>query len=271
MDSAAAKQLETAKTIKELFKKFEARGKTRQTRGAANTHLTRLDVNYQNFTDNHAKILKLQSANPEHTYFSSAIVSEVEDAYWDVRGSFADFLLDLEAAEAAKKPVEKSSPPVAQTSQISLQHLPKMDLPVFSGHLNDWENFRDLFKSIVHFCDRITPVDKLNFLRTHVLGKALEIVKQYTITEANYTEAWTALKGYYENPRRLVNSHLTAFYAVKPMKNESAEALSQLLTGIFGPIGALKSLGRPTDQWSDLIFIRSVDLRSTLYVNGKNH
>ena len=86
----------------------------------------------------------------------------------------------------------------------------------------------------------------------------MEIVKQYSITDANYTEDWKALKGYYENPRQLVNSHRTTFYVVKPMKNESAEALSQLSTGIFRPIGALKSLGRPTDKWSDLIVFHTV-------------
>ena len=108
MDSAAEKQIEIAKNIKELFKKFEARGEIKQTKGNANTQMTRLDVYYRNFTENHSNILKLQSANPEHTYFSLAIVSEVNDAYWDVREYFADFLLDLVAVEAAKRPVKQS-------------------------------------------------------------------------------------------------------------------------------------------------------------------
>ena len=87
----------------------------------------------------------------------------------------------------------------------------------------------------------------------HVKGKASEIVNRYTISEENYEDAWNALITYYENPRRLVQTHLSALYAAKQMKSESYSSLNRLNEAIFIPLNALKALGRPIDQWGDLL------------------
>ena len=84
-------------------------------------------------------------------------------------------------------------------------------------------------------------------------GKALEIVSKYKLTDANNKLAWSDLEAYYENKRRLINTHLTDLFNVKQMKAETSEALSKLMKEIDTPLDSLKALGRPVDQWSDII------------------
>ncbi|KAG8239391.1 hypothetical protein J437_LFUL019059 [Ladona fulva] len=44
--------------------------------------------------------------------------------------------------------------------------LPKIKIPQFSGAFTDWEAFRDLFKSIVHDREDISPTEKFSYLKT---------------------------------------------------------------------------------------------------------
>ena len=121
--------------------------------GAANIQLTRLQVYYGDFKAEHNKILKLEKDNPTHPYFASNIIQEVEDDYWDIRGQFTDYIKCIEAENKAK-----AQPPVLPTQSPQaagpVYSLSKLDIPTFSGKYNDWENFRDLFRSLVHTIQR---------------------------------------------------------------------------------------------------------------------
>ena len=114
--------------------------------------------------------------------------------------------------------------------------LPKMDLPKFSGKLSDWENFRDVFRSIIYRRKDLSPIMKLHYLHTHLTGEALEKIKSLSITNDNYDRAWAALVEYYENHRRIVGSHIAEIFSVKSMKSIARE--------IFNPIASLNSLNR---------------------------
>ena len=143
MDKVAEKLMALAKEIKELFEKFETKPENRRTKGATNTQLTRLNASYQSFEEDHIKALKLQAANPEHSYFTSSSDTAIDDAYWDVWGQFAYFLLNLEAAAQVKVDVARETTSVLQEAFASFNYLPKIDLPVFSVKFTEWENFRD--------------------------------------------------------------------------------------------------------------------------------
>ena len=132
-------------------------------------------------------------------------------------------------------------------------NLPNIDIPKLSGKYTDWEDFRDLFLSLVHKRKGIEDIHRFHFLRLNVSNKALEIVKKYSLAEHNYKAAWKDLAAYYANPRRLVNLHLSELFNVKPMKNEHSASLNTLMREIKAPLEALKSMKRPTEQWSDMI------------------
>ena len=110
-----------------------------------------------------------------------------------------------------------------------------------------------MYRGLVHRCEKLTAINKFLFLVIHVNGKASEILNRYTISEENYEDDWNALITYYENPRRLVETFLSALYAAKQMKSESYSSLNRLYEEIFIPLNALKALGRPINQWGDLL------------------
>ena len=131
--------------------------------------------------------------------------------------------------------------------------LSKLDIPTFSGKYNDWENFSDLFRTLVYARAGIPIAEKIHILRFHVMGKALALIKHFPLNEDSYGLAWKTPKDYYENKRRIVQSQLSDLYAVKPMKAALADAISQLMNGIFTPLDALKSIQRDSERGDDMV------------------
>ena len=51
----------------------------------------------------------------------------------------------------------------------------------FSGKFYDWENFRDVFRFIIHRREDLRPIMKLHFLRNHLTSEALEKINSLSI------------------------------------------------------------------------------------------
>ena len=103
--------------------------------------------------------------------------------------------------------------------------LPKLDLPTFSGRYEYWEDFCDLFSSLVHNNLRLSNVTKLQYLKSCLTGSAADLVKDVATTNANYSSTWQASKVRVSNPCLIVNNHLTALMNLPHLKKESAEEL----------------------------------------------
>ena len=76
-------------------------------------------------------------------------------------------MYDAEAKLAVQLPPNTTAAPGARKVQ-----LPKLSLPTFSGLQEDWESFRDLFRSLVHLDADLSGVQKLQYLKTSVQGEA---------------------------------------------------------------------------------------------------
>ena len=100
--------------------------------------------------------------------------------------------------------------------------LPRIPLHTFSGKYEDWESFCDLFTTLVHDQPRISESTKLQYLKLCVTGTAADLIKDVTITNANYASTWEALKSRYHNPRLIINKHLSALMELPHLKRESA-------------------------------------------------
>ena len=161
------------------------------------------------------------------------------------------WMLLIEKLKKNKRSILLSS----EAKDIAAKHmnLPPMQIPTFSGKHSDWETFRDLFLTVVDKAFRATDTHNFTFLKSNVQAKALEIVSKYKLIDANYKLAWSVLEAYYENKRRLINTHLTVPFNVKPIKAETSEAPAKLLKEIYTPFESLKALGSTVDQWSDII------------------
>lgn len=88
----------------------------------------------------------------------------------------------------------------AFTSHSTTQmKLPNMSLPAFDGRYEDWPTFQDLFTASIHNNKSLSGSQKLQYLKSCVKGEAASLIKSFTVTDANYREAWMLLEEQYDN------------------------------------------------------------------------
>ena len=68
----------------------------------------------------------------------------------------------------------------------STVHLPRLDLPTFSGNTLDWQQFWDSFDAAVNSNPTLTGVHKLNYLRSQLRGEACDVIAGLSLTNLNY-------------------------------------------------------------------------------------
>ena len=73
--------------------------------------------------------------------------------------------------------------------QVSSAKLPKIELPRFSGNILEWCSFQEQFDAVIHNNPQIKPITKFSYLRSLLHGDALNCIKGFSLTEANYTLA----------------------------------------------------------------------------------
>ncbi|XP_029054585.2 uncharacterized protein LOC114881866 [Osmia bicornis bicornis] len=177
------------------------------------------------------------------------MIERLQTAYEDT----LDFLLTIQAElEAAEPPTLPTGPPITSSS-LTLEHcaakLPKLDLPTFSGQYEDWENFCDLFTTLVHNAPGLADATKLQYLKTCLKGASADLVKDVTTTNAHYATTWQALKARFHNPRLIVYKHLSALMDMPFLKKESATELRSFANEAQRIVRALSNLQIPVDRW----------------------
>ena len=119
-----------------------------------------LERYWAEFQENHGKLSELPDLR-DNAYSTEDWYSTAEFAYTTALG----FIYD-EVAKLA--PVEQA----AGRQLPGTGSLPKISLPSFSGQQEEWEPFRDLFRSLIHLNGGLSGVQKLHYLKTSVLGDA---------------------------------------------------------------------------------------------------
>ncbi|XP_071642242.1 uncharacterized protein [Temnothorax longispinosus] len=123
--------------------------------------------------------------------------------------------------------------------------LPRINLPQFSGAIENWLSFRDLFLSVINRHHTITDVEKLHYLRTSLQDEAAKLVRDIPLIHGNFERAWVTLREFYENQRVLVRSNFAAFTALAKIKSKSAIELRRIFHSMTNTVNAQESLGRP--------------------------
>lgn len=123
--------------------------------------------------------------------------------------------------------------------------LPRIKLPTFSGKVEDWPAFRDLFGSIIAHDTSLSSVEKLHYLKTSLKDEAEKLMRNILSTAENYDQVWKTLTDHYENNRLLVRACLTEFLTLPRMKGESVTDLCRLYHVMLQTVGSLEGIGRP--------------------------
>ncbi|XP_076660083.1 uncharacterized protein LOC143363372 [Halictus rubicundus] len=154
----------------------------------------------------------------------------------------------------ANKIIEKAQPTLPQrrgtveslatsvTAPMAIK-LPEMRLPSFDGNIEDWVSYFDTFKSTIDSNENLTPLQKLQYLRSTLHGKALKCISALNTTDANYYDAIELLKKKYDCPRRIILKHCDAIRDYPRLVKDTPEALDDLVNSVNQHLRALKNLG----------------------------
>ncbi|VVC99673.1 unnamed protein product [Leptidea sinapis] len=125
-------------------------------------------------------------------------------------------------------------------------NLPLIKLPSFTGKYNEWQSVNDLFESLIHNNKKLKSVVCLS-------GEPEDLLRNLTITDANYEEAWLLLKRRYDNKRFNCNAVLKTLFSIKQINHESASALKLILDTTLSCLKQLKNLGIDIASWDAIV------------------
>ncbi|XP_038106731.1 uncharacterized protein LOC119766322 [Culex quinquefasciatus] len=190
------------------------------------------------------------------------VIEGAEDDYSQQRQQFHDQYFVLKAALADKIPepavVVPAPAPLAHHAagnQISVK-LPEIKLPDFFGEYEEWTEFRDIFKSLIHANMQLTAIQKLHYLRSSCKGHASRHIAGLELNADNYEIAWNILWDRYENKTYLVKQHLSAMFRIPSLRKESAANLSDLADEFNRHVGILDKLESADAHWNSLLVER---------------
>ena len=220
------------------------------TRNIVETRLASIEKIWEEIRATHAEII-VKDTSATDPYVIDNVFAQIEDAYESAQNEMLRALNQFDASSKNTPSLASRSADDDGTDMNSrTAKLPKLDLPTFSGRYEDWEDFCDLFSSLVHNIPGLSNVTKLQYLKLFLTGSAADLVKDVATTNANYLSTWQALKVRFSNPRLTVNNHLTALMNLPHLNKKSAEELQAFSDEAQRIVRALTSLGMPVEHWA---------------------
>lgn len=157
---------------KELISKgklnFKKSPKERLSVSYEETRLEALENQWQSFCDTHRQINKneLESSS----YYTNSVYNQTENLYFDYKTDLKDALSKLQSK--GKSVVRTSKLTNVEDTSNYFVKLPEISVPKFTGRYLEWTSFRDLFTSLIHNNSKLDNVQKLHYLKSHLLGEA---------------------------------------------------------------------------------------------------
>ncbi|GFX42828.1 DUF1758 domain-containing protein [Trichonephila clavipes] len=143
--------------------------------------------------------------------------------------------------------------------------LPTLSLPTFSGVIDEWLTFSDLFQAAVTNNQNLTGAKKLQYLKGVLKGDAQNIVQSLPITDGNFQIAWDLLKERYFHKREILSSLMKKLMNISPITCESHAQILKLVNSTKECVRLLETLDLKVEGTADIIlmFIIQFKLDST--------
>ncbi|KMQ91804.1 hypothetical protein RF55_8288 [Lasius niger] len=248
-------QRKTIHRIARAVDNFKKLGEKNITLAHTKGRLAQLEKNINECRTQHAQLEFLTPADVQETedYFTENEFEAAEDAYQEAYDLFRAYLERLSAPEvpslneSLNDTANASAPP-----RVNVK-LPTIQLPKFTGSYTDYRSFSDLFTSLIDQNSTLSATQRMHYLVSCLEGEPKELIKNLTISEANYRIALETLAQRYDNQRIIVLTHLTELIELKACTKASASEIKRVRDKFAEVLGALTALNRPVDQWDDVL------------------
>ncbi|XP_058456627.1 uncharacterized protein LOC131434024 [Malaya genurostris] len=195
--------------------------------------------------------------------------SDDGEGYEKERKKFSDhyyraksFLLDR-VKERQEHSVLEQSIRIGDTTTLgTLDHvrLPQIKLQSFSGDIDEWLSFRDLFTSLIHWKSDLPEVEKFHYLKGCLQGEPKGLIEPLQITKAKYLVAWEMLLKRYNNSKLLRKRHIESLFKLPSLTKESASELHVLLENFERIVQTLDQSVQSSD-YKDLLLVNLLTTR----------
>ena len=174
-----------------------------------------------------SKVLAIKSKLNEKLSTLQKVNNEVlgliedEDAYEDYQNKADDFEIEIEEViinidsiilkpetEPVIHPFIPQVVPPPKPHQNHNIKIPRIDIKKFSGDATEWQTFFDSFEVDVHSNNKISSIEKMNYLLSYLTGEALKTVQGLKLSEPNYSAAIEMLQERYGDKQVLISTHM---------------------------------------------------------------
>lgn len=247
MESLLLQQEDLLDNLENLFSNYKKSPKDRLSQSYIQARLDNLEKMWVKFTENHYSLVGSvkKAERLKITYFEDKCFSQAEDIYLDCRTKMSDELVKITQKEVVFS--EDNNQPSCDV------RLPQIQLCTFSGKYEEWQEFYDMFSSVIHTNNKLSSVQKLHYLKGSLTGEAANLLKNLPTTENNYEEAWSQLKRRFTNKRYNCNAILNRLFSQKPILTESALAIKSLLDTTSACLKLLQNIGINIESWDPVI------------------
>ncbi|CAH2084595.1 unnamed protein product [Euphydryas editha] len=244
MEALLSLQDELYDNLMKAERNFKKTSKERIKRQYLETRLELLEQLFKDFKDGHKEVVARAKGKKE-SYFTEGKYEIFEELYVQYKSSLREALQQF-----LPSVTELPSPAVYNSANNNCSDikLPRIQLPTFEGRYEEWPTFYDMFSSLIHNNKNISSVQKLHYLKSNLSGEALNLLSNFSTTDANYEEAWKQLVRRYNNKRYNCNAVMRTLFGTKKIQTESANAIRSLLDTTSTCLKSLENLGISTES-----------------------
>ena len=194
----------------------------------------------------------LQTLNPDSVEEDVVESLELTEPANNVISCLEIKMAELEISSIPSPSIEPpASISAASTSNVC--RLPKMDLPIFKGDPLKWQGFWDQFQVSIHENERISDIDRFNFLKKYLGGEALNTLSGLNLNAENYKDAIALLKDRYGNEQILISAHVESLLKLQKIKSkDDIKGLRDLYNHVESCIRNLRSLKLETKGYGSV-------------------
>ncbi|XP_062542065.1 uncharacterized protein LOC134210058 [Armigeres subalbatus] len=154
----------------------------------------------------------------------------------------------------------RASPKTVGAPQVIVTQQPlKMPIPTFDGSYEGWPKFKALFNDLIGKCGD-SDATKLQYLDKALIGEASGILDARIINNNNYEQAWQLLKDRFENPRVIIDTHITGLLTMSPIVKQSYKELRSLIDTCNRHVEGLRFMDQEVDGTAGLIVVKLLSL-----------
>jgi hypothetical protein len=146
-----------------------------------------------------------------------------------------------EMLENTTKAMKIAHDTVASAKGKSPFSIPKLTIKPFSGKIEEWVSFKDMFKQTIMDNQELNDVQKMQYLKSFLTGQAKELLLSMSIMANCFEAAWDKLVKRYENDDHHQSASLRLHCSSTDEKQQLSLTRSPIFSSASGTLANLQT------------------------------